>query len=379
MPAAFTAITSRNDRQDGPVRRSGRPALLLLCALVALLGCVAIREGGGATWQPPRGHVQKLALDVRVLGRGEPTIVLLHGLAGSNRYFGAKFDALSSEGRLVVPDLLGFGGSPRPATGAYDAKLHAAAVSRALDQLGTEGPIYLVSHSAGAVVALEVARLRGPQVRGVVAFNPPLYSSGRAARSHIGRLGLLTRIFLEDGALARVACAVMCTFRSTAATLIAWLRPSLPEPIAMDAVEHSWVSYSRTLRKLVVESQPPRMIDLRSTPIWLVAAADDALMETRFLVQLARAPNVHLDIWSGGHDLPLSRPFAAVAAIRRALNRTSVRSSVHRTRVSASRGVLGGASSTQLRPGPAPLGFQPVAARRRAALPRVGLRSRRKL
>src|SRR5688572_2143511 len=98
-----------------------------------------------------------LALHVRTLGERGQVIVLLHGLAGSERYYGAAFDALASDARLVVPDLLGFGKSPKPPSG-YGPDQHSAALGETLDALGVDAPVLLVGHSAGALVALAFAR-----------------------------------------------------------------------------------------------------------------------------------------------------------------------------------------------------------------------------
>lgn len=66
-------------------------------------------------------------LAVRGLGSGSPTL-LLHGLLGSNRYWGGAFDRLADQGLLLVPDLLGFGASPRPLSG-YGAGEHGRTLS----------------------------------------------------------------------------------------------------------------------------------------------------------------------------------------------------------------------------------------------------------
>lgn len=73
-------------------------------------------RGKGATqWRQPRGELHHGTLAVRALGDPTaPALVLLHGLAGSNLYWGAAYDELAADSFLVVPDLLGFGSSPRP-------------------------------------------------------------------------------------------------------------------------------------------------------------------------------------------------------------------------------------------------------------------------
>jgi len=61
--------------------------------------------------------------------------VLLHGLVASGIYWGGAFDRLGEQHRLVVPDLLGFGRSPRPADG-YGPDDHIDAIITCLDDLG---------------------------------------------------------------------------------------------------------------------------------------------------------------------------------------------------------------------------------------------------
>ncbi|HUD73133.1 MAG TPA: alpha/beta fold hydrolase, partial [Dongiaceae bacterium] len=45
---------------------------------------------------------------------GAPVIVFLHGITGSRRYWEKRVRSLQGRYRLVLPDLLGFGLSPKP-------------------------------------------------------------------------------------------------------------------------------------------------------------------------------------------------------------------------------------------------------------------------
>lgn len=74
------------------------------------------RARANLDWTPPSGRAHSGTLHARIVdGGGErDVVVLLHGLAASNLYWGAKYDQLASGGLLVAPDLLGFGSSPRP-------------------------------------------------------------------------------------------------------------------------------------------------------------------------------------------------------------------------------------------------------------------------
>ncbi|MFE3172354.1 alpha/beta fold hydrolase [Amycolatopsis sp. NPDC059090] len=102
-------------------------------------------------------------LKLRVTGQGEPPVLLLHGLGAT----GAVWDGLTGQldRRLLVPDLPGHGGSPR--LPEYTFETLAAAVADALDE---PGPVAVVGHSLGGVVALELASGRyGLEVSSVLA------------------------------------------------------------------------------------------------------------------------------------------------------------------------------------------------------------------
>jgi hypothetical protein len=91
------------------------------------------RARANLDWTPPGGRAHSGTLHARVVdGDGErDVVVLLHGLAASNLYWGGKYDQLASGGLLVAPDLLGFGSSPRPDV-HYTPDDHADAVAATL-------------------------------------------------------------------------------------------------------------------------------------------------------------------------------------------------------------------------------------------------------
>jgi len=274
------------------------------------------RGGSRHLWAPPRGELRDVGLHVRQLGSGSPTLVLLHGLAGSNQYFGAAFDALSTRVRLVVPDLLGFGASPKPADSGYGLDAHAAAVSDVLDRLQVEPPIYVAGHSAGSVIALRLAQLRVDSIRGVVVISPVLYANEATARRHVGRIGIATRLFATDTWMAQLACRVMCRFPGVSQRAAVSLRPDLPERIARDGTHHTWRSYSGSLKGLVFASQPFDFTRVQDS-VRLVAGDSDAVLDRAYLAELV-AKHAHVsihDVRGGGHDLPITHAASCIAAI----------------------------------------------------------------
>jgi pimeloyl-ACP methyl ester carboxylesterase len=305
-----------------------RRASLLLAFLLAALPAPSHAELPDV-WTTPAGDVREVGLHVRVLGNGSPTVLLLHGVAGSNRYFGGAFDALADEARVIAPDLLGFGDSPRPSDVDYGLQAHAEALAAALDRLGIHGPIFIVAHSAGSIVALRLAALRPAQVRGIVALAPPFYRSETAARDRIREQRGMVRFFASNGWWNHLACRSLRTFPDLAGRLARKIRGDLPKPIVADAMKHSWSSYSGTVQNLVLRPQPPTDLERLRIPVWLIAGTEDELLDVDFLNELANShPLVELQIWSGGHDLPLRDASRSVELIRNMMTASAASSPI---------------------------------------------------
>src|SRR5487761_1492219 len=166
----------------------------------AALTATAIAGGGAAAvaarlaarrravrWAAPERQHSHPYLSVQTIGRGASPVVLLHPLSGSADYFGSAFDELGEPGPLVVPDLLGYGDSPRPEHG-YGPDQQVAAIVTSLDQLGIQEPALWVGHGLGANLALRAAATHPERVRAVVAISPLLYRDAASARRHLRRL-----------------------------------------------------------------------------------------------------------------------------------------------------------------------------------------------
>jgi pimeloyl-ACP methyl ester carboxylesterase len=250
-------------------------------------------------------------LHVAVAGadRTGPVHLLLHGITASSISFGAAFDALP--GPVVVPDLLGFGGSRDrpPATGRFDRASHLAALQPVLPAVGLAGrPVVVVGHSMGAVLALHLAA-ELPDVCGVIAVSAPLYDDEGQGLSHIGEADLLARL-LAAGDLSRRICRWMCEHRDLAQVLWPLLAPRWPWPIAAAGVQHTWPAYRQSLQELVLDSRWRAALHAvlgRGVPVALVdGAADGVPVPGRAAELAAGTPNVTAERWPGfGHDLPV--------------------------------------------------------------------------
>lgn len=99
-----------------------------------------------------------------------PTVVLVHGIGVSRRYFARLHGVLAARARVVSVDLPGFGGLPKPGRDV-DVETMARGLGEALDTLGA-GPVVLVGHSMGAQWVVELALQRPELVSLVVTIGP---------------------------------------------------------------------------------------------------------------------------------------------------------------------------------------------------------------
>ncbi|MGZ4595466.1 MAG: alpha/beta fold hydrolase [Actinomycetes bacterium] len=121
-------------------------------------------------------------------GQGAP-VVFIHGLLGSHRDWSDLLGDLSTQHRVLAPDLFGHGSSAKP-MGDYSLGAHAATLRDLLDHLDVPA-VTLVGHSLGGGIALQFAYLFPDRVQRLV-----LVSSGGLGRE----LSLLLRAATLPGA-----------------------------------------------------------------------------------------------------------------------------------------------------------------------------------
>lgn len=116
-----------------------------------------------------------LRLHFVAAGQGARTIVLLHGFPQTWWQWHRAIPALVAGGfRVVVPDYRGAGDSWRP-PGGYDKQTMAEDIHRLLRQhLRVEGPVVLVGHDIGSMIAYAYAQAHRFDVSHLVMVDAPL-------------------------------------------------------------------------------------------------------------------------------------------------------------------------------------------------------------
>jgi pimeloyl-ACP methyl ester carboxylesterase len=133
---------------------------LVVASVVTLVAAAAVL--GAQSARSPDG----VPIQYQVSGKGEPTVVLVHGWAFDHHVWDGQAPHLAARHRVVTLDLAGHGesGGSRAAWTMAAFGEDVKAVVEAVDA----GEIVLVGHSMGGPVVLEAARRMPERVKGIV-------------------------------------------------------------------------------------------------------------------------------------------------------------------------------------------------------------------
>jgi pimeloyl-ACP methyl ester carboxylesterase len=159
----------------------GMGVVLALLALLVVNARIVDSETGSAQVTVPGGRILDLPDgQMQVLERGlrkGPPIVLIHCFSCAIDWWKGMLPILERKHRVIAVDLLGHGGSEKPASG-YTPENQALVVAEALERLGVSDA-EVVGHSLGGSVVVALAE-NDPQLVGRVTIidMPPDNSYG---------------------------------------------------------------------------------------------------------------------------------------------------------------------------------------------------------
>ncbi len=276
-------------------------------------------------WRPGRGRFLRAGdLAVRTAGAGKRAFVLLHGLAASGDTFGSAYDRLADDGRLVVPDLLGFGRSMETRRESFALEDHLDSLDAMAEALGLgRARLVIGGHSLGGLVALHWAARHRAQVDAVVTWGATLFRHESEARERLKAMGSMERLFAQDSPLARRSCELMCAFRGTAGLLAVALSPDLPVPISRRAVLHTWPAYRGAISAFASDWEAAlRELSEAQVPVTITAGANDPSQVPQLADELARRfSNLRaVTIPGATHILPITHGKRCAEQLREAFS-----------------------------------------------------------
>lgn len=253
---------------------------------------------------PPPSDPRALTLGCSLYGpEAAPLLLVLHGVTASGRYWMPGIVRLADRFRLLIPDLPGFGQSPKPFTD-YTMDFFVEAVLGFLARRADAGrPLAILGHSLGGLVALELAVRSPARVDRLVLLSVPRFTDPEAAH----------RVMLEGSFSYRSLLAVnsiganWAQVRRYGWRLSARYVGRLPWAVLADARKFSFRSLTSTLEHCllhyavdpVLERLPPTI------PTLLIHGAEDTVAPVEGVRVLAsRPPHPELQVIAGaGHNV----------------------------------------------------------------------------
>jgi pimeloyl-ACP methyl ester carboxylesterase len=198
-------------------------------------------------------------------GQG-PVVVLLHGIASSSVTFENVYPLLVERYRVIAIDLLGFGRSPNPPAADFTLEEHVEAIHKTLKRSSIRGPIVLVGHSLGALIATRYAAVHRARVAQLVLVAPPVYVPAETILDPLERLQVDALQGLYDFMRQNPA------FTSAGAKALSRLSPIKN---VVEVSEHNWRAFSRSLENCIESQTTMTDIAQVTAPIELVYGTRD--------------------------------------------------------------------------------------------------------
>lgn len=226
-------------------------------------------------------------------GKGE-TVVLLHGLGQSGEKWLPLIDKLDlGKWRVIVPDLFGFGKSPKPAWGKYDVNDHARMVVNTLKYLGVKYPITIVGHSLGCLVASHIAATHPKMVSRLVLYQPPLFVDDPTYRRHHRRRGRYFALYTYIANRPQLAFLKSQFLRRVARRIS-----------GLNLEEADWPPFELSLRNTIMGQQVYQELHDIKIPTDIIHGRLDIIVtRTQIKKMFAGNDNIKLHLTNDVHDV----------------------------------------------------------------------------
>src|SRR3989441_4086941 len=208
---------------------------------------------------------------------GDPegsVLLFLHGITGSRRYWQKKVRPLEQDYHLVIPDLLGFGLSPKPYL-EYTLPVFRDSVRGFVEEMDLAGrPLTIVGHSLGGLIALEYAALHGSHVRRMILLSLPRFSEPATAHALFWQGSPHYRRLLNEHSLGET----MSQLKRSGLEITLRYMMRFPWAVLIDSHKFTFKSLTSTLEHCLLNYQVDRILpSVPPVPTLLIHGEQDSV------------------------------------------------------------------------------------------------------
>ena len=253
---------------------------------------------------PTRSTPRSLKLHRSIVGPADASpILVLHGITGSRRYWLPRVLPLARRNRLVVPDLPGFGLSPKPFAD-YTPEFFVETLIGLLEHEGiTETPVRILGHSLGALLGLEIAARYPELVTRLTLLNVPRMTNSKEAH----------RIWFEGSAqyrnllMANSFSHNLTQMRRTPLKLTARYMRRFPWAVMADCRRFTFRSLTSTLENCLLNYTVDDVLEsMPRVPVLMIQGDADQVAPLHGALRMASRhpyPSMHVIRGAGHHPI----------------------------------------------------------------------------
>ena len=262
--------------------------------------------------------INGIMVHYKMMGHGEPTIILLHGFGASLFSWHAVMGPLSQSGTVIAYDRPAFGLTERPMTwnglDPYSPEGNEALLAGLMDHFGIQKAI-LIGNSAGGTLSMQFALTHPERVQALILVDPavygntsPIWVSILGKTPEMQHLGPLIVRSIEKSGLDLLKTAWHDPTKITQETLDGYT-----EPLKADNWDRALWDFTMASHDTSLTSQ---LKDI-TMPIVVIAGDDDRIVPTANSIKLAGAlPNSKLVIIrNAGHVPQEEQPVLFIQAV----------------------------------------------------------------
>ena len=275
---------------------------MALAGLVLLLFAYGFAQFVLENWMTPvQSGTEDLAYHMS--GSGPSTVIALHGIAGSSRYFHGRLTPLFTQSQVIAFDLLGFGLSPKPRS-TYSPAAHLTALRWTTHKITDARSYVLVGHSMGTLLAVDWATLHPEEVASLVLFSLPLFENQQQAREHLQNDSRMVRDLAQLNWYSEASCYFRALYRLPG--MPEWF--GVPKDIYEDGTRHTWNSLSGSMKEIVMADGYKEKLKALKIPVTIIQGEADSVAPLDHLqTVVASMQNARVvTVPKGGHHILLN-------------------------------------------------------------------------